>query len=137
MAKATPQNLKDAGFIPEMFGGETPATWDGYLTRLITDISGRLSARLGTIYSSTDPHTAAEVTRSETLFCIAELWDRRITRKLAQAQAGAEPTSTKWEMEQRDRCLDEAAAIISDLTGGDYAGGVLETEPLTAEVPDA
>ena len=135
-AKATITDLKNAGFTPEMFAVGLPQ-WDGYLSALITDVSGRIAPRLGAAYDSADPVTAADVRRAEVLTCLAELWDRRITRKLGQVQSGAEPTTTRWEAEQRDRCLQEAADIIADITGTDYAGSTLETDNFSPEAPDA
>lgn len=135
-AKATTTDLKNAGFTPEMFAVGLPQ-WDAWLSGLITDVSARLAPRIGTSYDSADPVIAADVRRAEVLTCLAELWDRRITRKLGQAQAGAEPTTTRWEAEQRDRCLREAAALTADITGTDYAGGTLETDNFATEATDA
>lgn len=135
-AKATTTDLKNAGFTPEMFAVAIPE-WDAYLSALIANVSSRLSPRLGADYDSSDLVIAADVRQAEVLTCLAELWDRRITRKLGQAQAGAEPTTTRWEIEQRDRCRDEAAQIIFDLVGTDYAGGTIETDNFNPEAADA
>jgi len=135
-AKATTTDLKNAGFTPEMFAVGL-SQWDTWLSDLIADVSARISPQLGADYDSADLVIAADVRQAEVLTCRAEMWDRRITRKLAQAQAGAEPTTTRWEAEQRDRCLREAADIIADLTGTNYAGGTIETDNFAPEASDA
>jgi hypothetical protein len=129
MAKITAQTLKDAGFIPEMFGLVT-ATFDAFLTGVITEQAAILSGRIGAaIYGSSATPTADYVKRGEKALCLVELWDRRITRKLGQTKG--EDISIDAELKARDKAAEEANFYIvrlDSVSGGDYAGEVIETE---------
>lgn len=130
MAKITADNLKDAGFVPEMFGKDA-TDFDAWLSGVIDLISARLSGRIGAgLYAATDERTAQDVTEAERQLCLAELWQRRITWKLGNAQG--DNVSCKYETESRDTARDEAVELISRVTGGDFASGTLESSHFDA-----
>lgn len=127
--KVTPQDIKDSGFFSEMFGKMDAAAFDAFLTGAIGAQAAILSARIGAgLYASTDTTLAECVLQAEKHLTIAEMWQRRIARKLGQAQSG--DVSCKYEVEARDRAREEAEDWVFRITGGDFASGVCESDPL-------
>lgn len=118
--KVTPQNLKDCGFTPEMFGQRLD-TFDQWLTDLIAVSSAYLQTRIGSSYDSVP--LVSEVTEVERQYCQKELWDRRITWKLANAKGDA--PSCKYELEMRDRAANKTLELLGNVGGNDFASGVL------------
>jgi hypothetical protein len=82
MAKATIQQIKDAGFRAEQFG--TPPDWEtadtGYLARLLADAATWAKAQVGaTAYDGAAEGSIEELRlkQAELCFCKAELLRRR------------------------------------------------------------
>lgn len=126
MARVTPQDIKDAGFFSEMFGQMEAAVFDAFLVAAISAQAALLASRIGVaLYASTDEPNAGYMLQAEKQLVIAEMWKRRIARKLGQSQ-GLEITC-KYEIESRDLALEEAENWIFQLIGGDFASGVAES----------
>lgn len=123
MPKVESQEIKDAGFFAEMFGQMDATAFTAFLTGAIAAQAAVLSTRIGAeLYGATDEPTAGYVLQAEKSLVIAEMWKRRIARKLGQSQ-GAD-ISCKYEIEARDLALDEAEGWIFRLIGGDLASGI-------------
>lgn len=132
MAKVTAQEIKDLGFIAEMFGN--PASFDAYITAVITEQATILEGRIGsTAYASTSSPAKDYVKRAEKCLAAAEMVQRRITVILGNVTGGAFPISTSGEDRQKSAYLDEADMWVSKIAGGvsadsvDFASGSLIT----------
>ena len=122
----TPQDIKNAGFFSEMFGQMDATAFDSFIEGAINAQAAKLAARIGSsLYASTDQPTAGYVLQALMYLVQAEMWRRRIARKLGQAQ-GTEITC-KYEIESRDLALEEAESWIFRLVGGDFASGLAES----------
>ena len=121
----TLDDLKSECFTPEMLGQDA-ADFDEFLQAAIDRISARLAARIGAaLYGSSEEPTAADVKEAELHLCVEELWRKRITWKLGNAQG--DQISCKYETEARDKAHDLAGEIICRLVGGDFASGLVES----------
>lgn len=132
MAKVTVQELKDLGFIAELFGN--PQNFDAYLTAVIAEQASILEGRIGaSAYASTSSPIKDYVKRAEKCLAAAELVQRRITYILGNVTGGAFPISTSGEDRQRQAYIDEAAVWITKIVEGaetdsnDFASGSLVT----------
>lgn len=82
-AKASIQDVTDAGFRPEQFG--TPADWEaadtGYLARILARASVWAAARYGAGYAdvtaASAPATFERLRQAELCYVRSELWKRR------------------------------------------------------------
>lgn len=126
MPKITPQDIKDAGFFAEMYGQMDAIAFEAFLTAAIAGQAALLTTRIGSaLYASVDVTAAGYVFQAERSLVIAEMWKRRIARKLGQSQ-GMDITC-KYEVESRDQATEEAARWIFRLVGGDFASGLAES----------
>jgi hypothetical protein len=109
-----------------MFGQMDPLAFETFLQGAISSQSAILVTRIGAdLYASTLEPDCGYVLQAENSLVLAEMWRRRITRKLGQAQG--ETPSCKYETEARDRALEEAELYIFRLIGGDFASGIADT----------
>lgn len=123
MPRVTVQEIKDAGFFSEMYGQMDAISFEAFLTAAIASQAATLAARIGAaLYADTEETTAGYVLQAEKHLVIAEMWKRRIARKLGQSQ-GLDITC-KYEIESRDQAAEEAERWISRLVGGDFASGL-------------
>lgn len=137
MAKVTAQDLRDMGFIPEMFKKADNA-FDAFLTIVIAEQSAILQDRVGALsYALTSSPVAEYVKRAEKCLCAAELIRRRITIILGNVSGSGFPISTSGEDRQMKNYQAEADVWIAKVVLGattdsnDFVSGTLVTDHFT------
>ncbi len=117
--KASPQDIKDLGFVTEEFG--SPPDFDAYIQAVLDEQQALLSDRVGAAAMSISS-LATHIKRAEKCLTAAELLQRRINRL-----SGNVDTDTAALISQlgksRQNYLDEAEKIIPKLVTGSVSDG--------------
>ncbi len=129
MAKVEATEIRDLGFIPEMFRLKTADELDTYIDGIIDEQAKLLEGRIGpALYAEATEPVASLVKRAEKCLTAGELLSRRIKFRLADVQSAGEGFSVESERKEKEDYRAEAESIITDrLTSGDFASGVMET----------
>lgn len=118
MAKVTAQELRDMGFIPEMFKKADNA-FDAFLTSVIAEQAEILQDRVGALsYALTSSPVAEYIKRAEKCLSAAELVRRRITIILGNVTGAGFPVSTSGEDRQMKDYQAEANEWVSKVILG-------------------
>ncbi len=127
------QDLRDLGFIPEMFQGQNAGTFDAWLMGIIAEQDAILSGRIGAaVYASAVEPVPTYVKRAEKCLCSAELYQRRLNRLAGNTDEGIAALVSALKKSLQGY-LDEAESLIAKLANGttsdgaDFAGGYLES----------
>lgn len=126
MAKATVQNLLDAGFRPEQFGSPPDFEGDtGYLGKVLT-VSGRWAeqrfglAAYAVVAAPSFVHDA--LAHAETYHASAQLWRRRVgfldANAMASRDAGFEYLNRREMLAHASECDDQAELWIGKAIDG-------------------
>jgi hypothetical protein len=119
VTKATPQDIKDLGFVTEEFG--SPADFTAYIQAVLDEQEALLSDRVGAAAMSVSS-LATNIKRAEKCLAAAELLQLRINRL-----AGNVDSDTAGLISQlgksRQNYLDEAEKIIPRLVAGSVSDG--------------
>jgi len=133
MSKIVAQDIKNLGFVAEMFGIET-VDFDGFLGGIISEQADLLVVRIGeSAYASEASPVATLVKRAEKSLAAAELYQIRFNRLAIDIDSadGMDAFKLRRSME---KYLDEAEKLINRIASGagtdcgDYAGGTLVTD---------
>jgi hypothetical protein len=129
MAKVAAAEIRDLGFIPEMFRLKTTNELDTYIAGIIDEQAALLEGRIGpALYAQATEPAASLIKRAEKCLAAGELLSRRIKFRLADVQSAGEGFSVEAERREKEDYRAEAETIITDrLTSGDFASGVVET----------
>ncbi len=146
MPKNVAQDIKDLGFIREMFGSlcADDNAFDTFIANVISEKALELEGRIGTtVYNDASAPNATYVKLAEKYLCAAELVDRRINIVLGQAVGAGQELDTTAIRKQKQDYLDKVfgndkasppvAGLIEKIAAGggtdgqNFASGALVT----------
>jgi hypothetical protein len=133
MPKITADDIKDMGFVQEMFGKVAQTDFDTWLTKVITEQSAILSGRItATKYATTEDPTQTYIKRAEKCLVAVELYSRRFIT-IAEEINKADGIDAFKLRRQQEKFNEEAESLITVITAGKtsdgsgYSGGTLVT----------
>lgn len=130
MSKVEVPDILSLGITKEMYStlAQTDEAFEALIGEIITEQSAILEGRIGTeAYNSALSPFAVYVKRAEKCLTAAELIQRRINIILGNSVGNGSEIDISHEGAQKKAYFEEAENFITKLTGGDYAGGVVET----------
>jgi len=117
--KASPQDIKDLGFVAEHFGD--PLDFDAFIQAILDEQEALLSDRVG-ISTLANPSLATNIKRTEKCMSAAELLQRRINRLSGNVDPETGMLILQLKRARQDY-QEEAEKIIPKLVSGAIADG--------------
>lgn len=117
--KATPQDIKDLGFVSEEFG--SPPDFTAYIQAILDEQEALLSDRVSAA-AIANSALATYVKRAEKCLAAAELLQRRVNRLAGNVDTDTASMLSQLKKARQDY-LDEADRIIPRLVSGSVSDG--------------